>query len=335
MPLQVSWKPHDEAPQYWRPFISFRWTFLVNPLRRPLECTAFSVLPGSSAIIGLTVGEFLVIACSTMAVYSLVSGKGGGLGSGGMASYALALSFATASHNSIFSWVLGLSFERLNFWHIYAAFFTVALSTWHGLQHHIFSQNISQEHVSGALFLTFIFIAMLSASEPIRTYFHKMFYIFHVTAVLGLVLAAAAHGALSGISLGLLMWVIDVVYRALYQARLKNPREAIIEVVPGSADVVHMVIDVGQSFKYYSGQYIVLCVPILGLFDWHPFSISSAYHETLKDGQLHLYVRARGPWTKRLLNLAQANVKKRLCAYVNPFLGQNLLSNLFLCRPLQ
>ena len=85
-----------------------------------------------------------------------------------MASYALALSFGTAAHNSIFSWALGLSFERLHFWHIYTAFFTLPLSKWHGPQHHTLSLSYSQEQMSGILLFSFITIGILLASESIR-----------------------------------------------------------------------------------------------------------------------------------------------------------------------
>ena len=50
------------------------------------------------------------------------------------------------------------------------------------------------------------------------------------------------------------------------------------------------------KFDYHAGQYAFMCIPELGMFQWHPFSMSSAPFEA--DCMLH--IRVLGNWTKSL-----------------------------------
>ena len=55
-----------------------------------------------------------------------------------------------------------------------------------------------------------------------------------------------------------------------------------------------------QDFHYSGGQYCFLCIPEISLFEWHPFSISSAPHQPT----VTLHVRVLGSWTRALHKLA-------------------------------
>lgn len=52
-----------------------------------------------------------------------------------------------------------------------------------------------------------------------------------------------------------------------------------------------------EGFQFCGGQYLFICLPELSMFEWHPFSISSAPHEQ----SITLHVRALGNWTRALL----------------------------------
>ena len=55
------------------------------------------------------------------------------------------------------------------------------------------------------------------------------------------------------------------------------------------------------SFNYNPGQYIFLAIPKISLFEWHPFSTSSAPHQDI----VTLHIHACGTWTKALSSLAE------------------------------
>jgi hypothetical protein len=110
-----SWKPHQRSsvPK----LMALRWAAL-HPLQKRLGNTGF------------TIGEVFWIG------FSLVVGGGalfseGVEGSGELASKALGMTFATAAHNSVFTFCIGLPFERAIFWHKFFAALTLVASAWH------------------------------------------------------------------------------------------------------------------------------------------------------------------------------------------------------------
>lgn len=50
------------------------------------------------------------------------------------------------------------------------------------------------------------------------------------------------------------------------------------------------------NFQYKSGQWIRVACPALKTNEYHPFTLSSAPHET----SLSIHIRAVGPWTKNI-----------------------------------
>jgi predicted ferric reductase len=64
------------------------------------------------------------------------------------------------------------------------------------------------------------------------------------------------------------------------------------------SDVLELAIDNSNSNKinYETGQYIYLKVKSLSLFEWHPFTITSAPD----DQNLTVHIRLTGDWTKEL-----------------------------------
>lgn len=54
----------------------------------------------------------------------------------------------------------------------------------------------------------------------------------------------------------------------------------------------------GKDYKYAAGQYILVQVPQISLFQWHPFTIS-----TCRGNVLQVHIKADGDWTKKLREL--------------------------------
>eukprot|EP00662_Eupelagonemidae_sp_cell21_P008015 gene8015-17145_t len=79
---------------------------------------------------------------------------------------------------------------------------------------------------------------------------------------------------------------------------MRYPRDATL--IPLPSDVVRVLIPKGEGFEYKGGQYVFIAVPELSMFEWHPFSLSSAPHQ----GDISLHVRVLGGWTRRLRDLS-------------------------------
>ncbi|CZT21970.1 related to NADPH oxidase homolog 1 [Ramularia collo-cygni] len=58
----------------------------------------------------------------------------------------------------------------------------------------------------------------------------------------------------------------------------------------------------GKDYKYAAGQYILVQVPQISLFQWHPFTISSC-----RGNELQVHIKADGDWTKKLRDVETDN----------------------------
>jgi hypothetical protein len=56
----------------------------------------------------------------------------------------------------------------------------------------------------------------------------------------------------------------------------------------------------GQDWKYNAGQYILLQVPDISFFQWHPFTVSYC-----KGDVLHVHIKFEGDWTTALKDLPE------------------------------
>ena len=130
-----------------------------------------------------------------------------------------------------------------------------------------------------------------------------------------LFLAAAGAGAIHGAGTmlaGAGMWAADLVLRRVYMARSRYqlaPGAATLTALPGGVTRITLprkgaAHPGGIDFDFKGGQYVWVCVPAIALYEWHPFSISSAPGDT---NSVTLHVRALGGWTKRLRQLASTS----------------------------
>ena len=114
------WRPFERSP-YPRGLAEVRWAlynlnlFNVNLLGKPMAMLG-----------GFTAGEAAVLALSSIS-FATQGLTGDTEDSGEAASNAFGVAFATASHNSVFLFVLGLPFERALFWHKYFAVWAIVL----------------------------------------------------------------------------------------------------------------------------------------------------------------------------------------------------------------
>ena len=63
--------------------------------------------------------------------------------------------------------------------------------------------------------------------------------------------------------------------------------------------VTQLVIKKPFSFKHSPGDWVFIKVPEIAMFEWHPFTISSAPE---KKDYFTLHIRGVGGWTKELFS---------------------------------
>lgn len=248
-------------------------------------------------------------------------------GTGSLPALAMAFVFVFAvRNNSVLLAATGISYERALFYHKVSAVVTILLSGLHGLAY-LLSTSDGDEYDSGTVLTGCVaFFAMVAlyilALNFIRRRFFELFLRFHWVLFIVILFFSVIHGAAVAL-IGAIPWLIDVVFRMAYRPRVyakggllaekkaanedAQPsrmgviaREQVtVQKLPGDITKIQFPrfrTDTGKAFKYSPGQYAFLCIPELGLLEWHPFSISSAPHEDM----VTFHVRALGDWTSKL-----------------------------------
>jgi len=329
------WRPYEDTwleaawlrllPRYWfeavHPFWSVRWLKLWPLQRRYLGDYSL----GELLFFPLALAFML---CTAAATWYGEAGKDAGT----VSSLVLGLAFAFASRNSVWSFLLGMPFERALKYHKFVAVCSVVLGVWHGFlmlwlgnsHHHHHSHRralhthgfnctlrscslpdtlpllwYDGDYLTGTLTLAFMLLLVLSAFFPIRRACFDLFYRFHWLFFVATMVVGCLHGA-SPMMFGAALWLVDLLLR-MHLARNKLPRTAHASRLASGVVELCFSGPRGKVFDYKGGQYVFLCVPEISLWEWHPFSISSAPHEP----ELRLHVRPLGDWTRRLAQLAK------------------------------
>ncbi|XP_071696111.1 respiratory burst oxidase homolog protein A-like isoform X2 [Rutidosis leptorrhynchoides] len=84
--------------------------------------------------------------------------------------------------------------------------------------------------------------------------------------------------------------------RTLRYFRSRSYTVQILKVAIYSGNVLTLQMSKPPQFRYKSGQYMFVQCPIVSLFEWHPFSITSAPN----DDYLAIHIRQLGDWTQEL-----------------------------------
>mmetsp|Transcript_27849 Transcript_27849/g.44593 ORF Transcript_27849/g.44593 Transcript_27849/m.44593 type:complete len:485 (-) Transcript_27849:1930-3384(-) len=302
-----------------------RWIMMYPFQRRVL------VLAGVSFTIGELLITLLALAGTAIGMYatwypsSSGSGKGRRLdddddkleASGSIPSILMALTFATACKNSIFTFLLGLPFERALFWHKLFAWLAVISGGFHGylaIRDEGFDGD--DEFLSGYILQGALIGLIVSSFYPIRRLLFEVFYYIHIILFVVAVISGLMHGA-SIFLIGAGLWLLDLLYRMCFVTAIYHPHKCTLEQLP--ADIVRISwskVHNGKIFDYEPGQYVFICIPELGLHEWHPFSLSSSPHH---EG-VSVHARSLGNWTKRLHALA--GTKSQVKVFVDGPYGQ-------------
>ncbi|EGF78576.1 hypothetical protein BATDEDRAFT_20394 [Batrachochytrium dendrobatidis JAM81] len=214
-----------------------------------------------------------------------------------------------------------IPFDKNITFHIWIAY-SIAFWTFVHVIAHYFNYNnvrialgVSAEYLSlvsgpgltGQVISVSFFLIFTSAMEAVR---RKYFEIFWFTHHLFLVFFGALlmHGSFCFIKGdsgdpcrgGPMFWKFWVGSAAFYLIErlwreISGRRKTyIFKVVQHPSKVVEVQIK-KNGWKMQAGQYIFICCPEIGLFEWHPFTLTSSPHEEF----LSIHIRVVGDWTEK------------------------------------
>ena len=98
----------------------------------------------------------------------------------------------------------------------------------------------------------------------------------------------------------------------------RNGRSWVTAGVILPSNVVSLIIKRPPGFNFEPGQYILINIPDIAVFEWHPFTISSAPEQ---DDVISLHIRVAGFWTRQVYNHFQSE-QERIEAFSQVYLSE-------------
>ncbi|KAK9810903.1 hypothetical protein WJX73_006915 [Symbiochloris irregularis] len=317
----VQWQPYQdqwlETPLPFlrhmpRRFYKWRWIALY-PLQWRLvsgrttlgEVLLVVLLPMLAAAAAYAAGRDCEAIDSTSAA-SPPSNRGDGAdmgqhnscvaGTGQVTQIPLVMVWTLACHNSIWTFLVGIPFERALFWHQLMVWISLGLGVYHGVLGQIYDKRDGGTRITGWLLEGIMSLLVATSCWPARQILFSWFYRSHWVLFLVSIVVAIVHGA-GAMMVGTAFWAVDVLIRAIYMAGCKHAKVGEVARLPG--DVVRITWP-REKFDYMGGQYMLICVPAISLWEWHPFSLSS--HPS--SDKVTMHIRVLGDWTRSLYALA-------------------------------
>ncbi|KAI9666767.1 MAG: hypothetical protein M1831_001543 [Alyxoria varia] len=152
--------------------------------------------------------------------------------------------------------------------------------------------------------MTLIFFVMGLLSIPqIRRMRYEVFQLGHILmfAFVGLLVAHGTRSLLQKPMMGYwlivpFLLVISERLHRVYRGFVRIP--ATLEVVDSDTVRISWEHQSYMGWRYSAGQYALLQIPELSLFQWHPFTISGCKGKTLQ-----FHIKTDGNWTSKLRSL--------------------------------
>lgn len=153
--------------------------------------------------------------------------------------------------------------------------------------------------MTGILAFAILILVGLSSLPRIRQRHFECFQAVHllVYPFIGLLMAHGTRGWLQAPMLG--YWLAGPTLLLLAERAVRSYRYLVpvnAKLVPQQSDVVMLVLKRKKSWRIQPGQYVLLCVPTISLFQWHPFTVSS-----FSDDEIRVHIRTTsGSWTRAI-----------------------------------
>ncbi|KAJ2723432.1 hypothetical protein GGI07_002634 [Coemansia sp. Benny D115] len=183
--------------------------------------------------------------------------------------------------------------------------------------------------ITGQLMWMFFLFIGIAALPAIRRMYYEVFYYIHHLYIVNIALLYAHSQnkkAIWFVTGPLVIFVCDYLYRCMRSYPLIWSRRARIRYIKfHPSNVVEIGFDRRELLQYTKvGQYVKICVPELGIFQWHPFTLTATPSETkiMADGKAHgiwrIHFKIAGDWTRKLSQRLQ-KVADGGDAYTNNF----------------
>jgi NADPH oxidase len=268
--------------------------------------------PGLTHVTYLTYGEVLLalpLLFLVVAGYYFIFRAPDVELSGNISSYGIIIGFLTANKSSsIFSFVLGIPFERLLGYHKLSAVVALAIAAahvWVAFQDDHRNADLAQFAVRDVnntlgtiIFFCLSGILMTSLFPILRRWNFDVWFCIHIGLAVTIAIPWACH-SVNLVWLPLYWFVLDVIVRYVVMTGGRYASTATLRKL--QTDVVEVRFQKPGGFHFNPGQFVRIAVPKLTAFQFHPFSVSSAPHDKF----VTLHVRALGNWSKKLLQMAE------------------------------
>ena len=312
----------------WRRFVAARWRVLL-PLYRRVD------LPG---LRGFAVVELLVIACYLLlnALYLLphlynmlrpraelqtymVSMVQSAYRLGTVGTWNVLALWLPVTRHSVWNHAIGISFDRSIWYHVWVsrlALFILALHAGGLYAWMLWKQELLQELLaggftgkvpSGELAMLGGLLLLVTSIQLVRRRWWELFLRCHYVGLLLFTVFSALHDrmvvkvALAGVAL----YGLDLLLRCLHWTRPVQLLD--LRVLDGDVTRIEWRL---QGFRFEAGQFVLLCIPAVSPFEWHPYSLSSSPHQPT----CVVHSQQKGEWTRRLQQLAQSFDASRPCS---------------------
>eukprot|EP00804_Cyclotella_cryptica_P026232 CCRYP_009796-RC/>CCRYP_009796-RC protein AED:0.05 eAED:0.05 QI:1240/1/1/1/0.85/0.75/8/145/833 len=210
----------------------------------------------------------------------------------------------TATRNSVFTWLIGMTFDQALIYHRFIGRLTVVVSLIHSILHYeqIIDKTSEKITVTGLIALSFGVIIFLTSLNYVRRKMFNVFFWSHFSFV-GFIVGMYLHAAsarpfiLASAACYGLDKLLGLVWTQL-------PRKTTIFEKAGERTAhvqFHKTPLMNLLGRYKVGQYVFVNFPELSLHEWHPFSVASAPNDAYVD----LYIRALGNHTKKIVEYSE------------------------------
>lgn len=158
---------------------------------------------------------------------------------------------------------------------------------------------------TGIVALVLFWILALLSMPAIRKRSYELFQLGHllIFPIIGLLMAHGTTALFQYPMLGL--WLAAPTFLVLFERVVRfvygfHFIPAQLEILDADTVSVTLTVPPRRYWEYYAGQYILLKIPHLSPFQWHPFTISRC-----TGTEMQVHVKTDGDWTSKLRGMAQ------------------------------
>jgi ferric-chelate reductase len=248
-----------------------------------------------------------------------------GFRAGWIAAAQLPLVVLLAGKKNIIGYLTGTSYERLNYLHRWVARIIFVCATIHMISMYRnflefgFTAMEWQTDTcppTGTAAWVLLFWIVLSSLSPVRNLRYEIFVAQHVISYMGFIIAVIMHiqpfpqtiWVYAYIPCGL--FVVDRLIRLAFYIR--GTSKASLHKLGNELTLVTVKSNRLRSWE--PGQFVLLSIPKLGIFQSHPFTISNLPNS---DNEMRLICKRKGGFTKALNDFAETASNKPLLSFID------------------